>query len=462
MFVHSERPVNRPGVTASSREPNETPATPTNADRPALHPFFRHGIGQPAVREAALLVLVLIASVLALRGPAAEQEFSVDESRWIATSRYFWITFVDHDLFGEEWQPNYIVYTHPPVARYIIGFGLWLQGWDPDSLNGRYDSLEGRLYNVRQGNIPSETLLQAARRVTLAFAIVSVALIYASARQLGGILAGLAAVALTLVNPLLTTVWTRALAESIVAAFGLLALAIAVPILPNVANLGRWAWTPLVIGAGLALSAASKLSGGLEALGLGVFALVQQGLAVWETHRTRGFRAWVDVTLMALVLFVAVNPLLYVMPVQRAINLVQHRHDEMEFQRSIFKGQAVPDEVGARIERVGRRAFDDYATPGGPSPISPDVVLVPLGMLVLGWRSVQELRRRVPGPAFLILCWIVLTYVVITPNLGFDSSHYFAPLVTANVIAGGVALAGVLGSTWRVGRARGNPDRRER
>lgn len=454
MFVHPERPVNRPGVTASSRDQDETAATSHNANQPARHPFFRHLVGHAAVRDAALLLLVAVASVLALRGPSAEQEFSVDESRWIATSRYFWITFVDHDLFGEAWQPNYIVYTHPPVARYIIGFGLWLQSWDPDTLNGRYDSLENRLYNLRQGNIPSAELLQAARKVTLVFAVASVALVYVIARQLGGIVAGLAAVSLTLVNPLLTTVWTRALAESIVAGFGLLALAVAIPILPNVANLGRWAWTPLVIGAALALSAASKLSGGLEALGLGLFAVVQQGLAVLETRRTRGARAWVDVTLIAVVLFVAVNPLLYLMPIQRAINLVQHRHDEMELQRSVFTAQAVPDRLGARIERVGRRAFEDYATPGRPLPISPDAVLVPLGLVVLTWRSIRELRRRVPGPAFLIVCWVVLTYLVITPSLGFDSSHYFAPLVMANVIVGGVALAAVVTGVWRLGRAR--------
>ena len=91
------------------------------------------------------------------------------------------------------------------------------------------------------------------------------ALIYVVARQLGGLLAGLAAAALTLVNPLLTTVWTRALAESIVAAFGLLALALALWVMPHVATLGRRAWLPLALGAALALSAATKLSGGIGA-----------------------------------------------------------------------------------------------------------------------------------------------------------------------------------------------------
>jgi len=217
--------------------------------------------------------------------------------------------------------------------------------------------------------------------------VASVALIYLIARQLGGVVAGLTAAILTLVNPLLTTVWTRALAESIVAAFGLLALAIAIWVMPRAANLGRRAWLPLVIGAALALSAASKLSGGLSAVGLGLYALVQQGFAVWQTRRTRGARAWVDAAMMAVVLFVAVNPLLYLMPVQRAIALIQHRHDEMEFQRSVFTSQSVPDELPARIERVASRTFDDYATPAGPLPVSPDVVLVTVGVLLLARQS---------------------------------------------------------------------------
>src|SRR6185369_15321603 len=102
---------------------------------------------------------------------------------------------------------------------------------------------------LREGNIPDDDLLQAARSVTTIFALASVALIYLIARQLGGVVAGLTAVILTLVNPLLTTVWTRALAESIVAAFGLLALAIAIWIMPRADDLGRRAWLPLVIGA---------------------------------------------------------------------------------------------------------------------------------------------------------------------------------------------------------------------
>src|SRR4051812_725400 len=137
----------------------------------------------PAV-EAALLLVVLVVAAGVLRGPSLSQRFTIDESRWIATSRYFWITFVQRDLFGPGGAPSYIVLPQPPVARYAIGFGLWLQGWRDDQLNGRYDSLRSASYNARAGNIPSPRLLAAARRVTFPLAVGAVVLIYAAGRLL--------------------------------------------------------------------------------------------------------------------------------------------------------------------------------------------------------------------------------------------------------------------------------------
>ena len=432
MFVHRRPVVNRSGVTAISRPALRSPGF--SAIPGAL-------AARPLVRDLVIVLVVAVVAFMVLRGPSVDQGFTVDESRWIATSRYFWITFVDRDIYGSAWQPNYLVYTHPPVARYLIGFGLWLQGWEPDQLNGRYDSLQSRAFNQRAGNVPELDLLWAARRVTLVFAVVSVVLLYVVGRILAGPLAGLAAVGFALVNPLLTSVWTRALAESIIGVFGLLALALALYAMPRVGSGCVRAWLPLTLGAVLALAAATKLNGGLGALGMSLFGVVQQTQALLRTRRTIGLRSWVDVVLSAVILFVAVNPLLYVSPAERIVGLVQHRQDEMEFQRSVFTSQAVPDDLAARVARVARRAFHTYATPRGPLPLSPDVVLVPIGLAVLLWRAVLDLRRAASGPPLLFLCWLGATYAVVTPNLGFDSSHYFAPLVALNVLTIGVAVA---------------------
>lgn len=434
MFGYRNAAVNVSSVTAASRTPARPDAVGP-ARRPALGRWWR---------ELALVALVAAIAAAVLQGPSRSQPFSIDESRWIATSRYFWITFVDGDLFGPAWQPNYIVMTHPPLARYTIGLGLWLQGWEPDQLNGRYDSLRSRAVNERAGNVPSRELLADARRVTYLFAVAAVVLLYAVARQLGGGVAGLFAVAFALGNPLLTTVWTRALAESIVATYSLLALWLALRTLPRVTLRAAVSWQPLALGTALALAAATKLTGALGSLGLSLFVLVQQGFAIASTGRTAGLRYWVDVAIAATIVFVAVNPLLYLQPAERIVLLVQHRQDEMEFQRSTFSDQAVPDSLAARVQRVARRVFDTHATPHGSLSLAPDAPLVLVGLGLLAWRTACEIRGRRPGPALLFVCWSAATYAAITANLGFDSSHYYAPLVALNAVIVAVALeAGV-------------------
>ena len=100
MFVHRRSAVNPSGVTALSRRSPPPLRFSTQ---------FTDLAARPLLREGAILVLVAVAALLVLRGPSVDQAFSVDESRWIATSRYFWITFVDRDLFGPAWQPNWSV-----------------------------------------------------------------------------------------------------------------------------------------------------------------------------------------------------------------------------------------------------------------------------------------------------------------------------------------------------------------
>jgi len=77
------------------------------------------------------------------------------------------------------------------------------------------------------------------------------------------------------------------------------------------------------------------------------------------------------------------------------------------------------------------------------------VVLVSVGLGLLARRAYRELRRRAPGPSLLFLCTVLASYLVVTPNLGFDSTHYYAPLVTLNMVLGGSALAAGLGLAWR-------------
>jgi hypothetical protein len=155
------------------------------------------------------------------------------------------------------------------------------------------------------------------------------------------------------------------------------------------------------------------------------------------------------------IVFVAVNPLLYGNTGDRIVGLIQHRQDEMQFQRTVFNTQAVPDDLESRVRRVAQRAFDTYGTPRGTLPYPPDAVLMVAGPAVLTWRAIAELRNGRSGASLLFLFWLGTTYAVITPNLGFDSSHYYAPLVTLNAITSGVFVgAATIEIAQLAGRAR--------
>ena len=52
-----------------------------------------------------------------------------------------------------------------------------------------------------------------------------------------------------------------------------------------------------------------------------------------------------------------------------------------------------------------------------------------------------RVRTTFTSTAPLFLCWVAAVYAGSTINLGFDSSHYYAPLVLLNVVLDAVALS---------------------
>ena len=412
-------------------------------------PVERWRLRRGLVTEAALVLMLAIVAVIVLMEQGERQQFSVDESRWISTSRYYWITFVDRDLFGPAWEPNYIVLTHPPVARYVIGLGLSLQGWQPEELNGRYDTDRSRDYNRRAGNIPTEELLYDARRVVLFFAVGATLLLYPIGRALAGPLAGGARVLVVLAHPLLATVWTRALAESVLAFLTLLGFWLAIQVAArSERQRAHFLWS-VALGVSVGLATATKLTGALLAFGLVLFVALRQA-AHWSIDRTwRGVGSWIDAALTAVLAFVFVNPLLYPHPVLRTLMLFEHRLEEMEYQALGTPRQAVPEDLLVRAEIVYRRTFVEFGIFDSWLGLPLDAPLAALGFGIAAFAVWRALRRReTPGPMALLACWTISVYGISTANLGFDSSHYFAPTALVGVVLQAVALATLLAALW--------------
>lgn len=424
----------------------ETPEAPCAVRTPG-----RSRLGWYA--EIALVLGLAIMTVLVLRHQSTVQGVTVDESRWIATSEYFWITILDRDVFGPDWRPNYIVLTHPPVARYLIGFGLWLQGWTPDQLNGRFDNDHNFAWNRAAGNIPSPELLADARATVLVFAVGAVVLLYLIGRLVAGPVAGATVVVLTVWNPLLSTLWTRALAEAMLAFFSLLALLLAMLVAPRLARGKPIPGTTILMGSALALATATKLSGVMGVLGVAMFAVLQAASELWHHRRLPRWPGWLDAALAAIIVFTAVNPLLYVDPIGRTLMLFDHRLDEMEDQAAGAPRLAVSSEPSARIQLVQRRVFNEFGTISERTEVPVDAALAIVGLATTILATWDALRRGAPpGPLTLLLCWSVSTFTISIAALGFNSTHYYAPLVTISVMLGGIAAATLVRWTPRVVR----------
>ena len=221
MFVHRRAGVNRSGVTASSRRdadfaPSCAPAASGLAARPA------RPRGSPSWCWS------LVAAVLVLRGPSISQGF-IDRREPLDLHQPL---LLDHLRRPRPVRPGLaaeLPRLHPPAGRALPDR---LRPLAPGLAAGsaqrplRQPPEPGR---TTSGRATSRTSTCSGRRAGSRSCSPSRRSCWStsSARILGGSLAGVAAAALALVNPLLTTVWTRALAESIVAAFGLLALALA-------------------------------------------------------------------------------------------------------------------------------------------------------------------------------------------------------------------------------------------
>jgi Dolichyl-phosphate-mannose-protein mannosyltransferase len=405
----------------------------------------------PWRRFGPLLALTLLAGIILYR-PATQQSFTVDESRWIATSRYFWTTFIERDVVGPAWQPNYLVLTQPPVGRYLIGFGLWLQGWTPEQLNGRYAADRSYQTNVAAGNLPGPALLMAARRVSFVLAVGSALLIYGVAREMAGPVAGLTAFGLTVFNPLLSTLWTRALGEAPLAFFSLLALLLA---LKAVSRLSGPRVGPAVgAGVALGLATATKLSGILCGIGFAAFAALRELVTWYRLRRVPHVLPWLYLGVVAVSVFIFANPLLYPDPVTRSAMLFWYRRDEMQQQRLYAPTRAAPDTLGGRAQVTAQRVFGTYASGRGslPVPVLADSILFVAGLALLLVSVSREAAARRLGRATLFLCWLVAAYVVVVVNLGVDSSHYYVQLITGNIVVEALAVAG--GMSWLAHRAR--------
>jgi len=150
-------------------------------------------------------------------------EFHPDESQWIATSNTF-EAYLKLEIRSPVWEPSYWTLTQPPVARYFIGAGRLIGGIHRPDLNRAWNFDRGTEFNIQKGAMPSDRLLWWSRLPMAGLAVISMALVFILLRTSAYPLAAYVWIWLVTINPYFLLHLRRAMGESCLVFFTILAV----------------------------------------------------------------------------------------------------------------------------------------------------------------------------------------------------------------------------------------------
>jgi hypothetical protein len=390
----------------------------------------------------AVTALGLLFAALSVFGVAATRvEVRSDERLYLDRTRYFAYLFLQHDVSRSEWGDNESTHSHPMLADFIVGAGLWARGYrlPPD----------GILPPAR--SVPN-ALMTEARMPMATFAVGAVGVLYLLGRALGGPVAGLTAAALMVAGPLERVDLVQARAESPLAFFLLLALLLGVLGARRGGGGGLPSGWALALGLALGLGLGTKLTaalGLLAVLGWGALIAVvaaRQGgtsgagrlVCAW-----RAGRGWGLALLVALGTFVGTDPHLYPGPIEHTSHLIKERRAEMLRQQPLYPGHAVRNPLN-RPGRVLRASLIEE-TWGGSRGFPLEAALAGGGALALalavrrGWRETGY-----PPSEGLVLLTVFVYFVGISVGLEMAWPRYFLPTHILGTILCGRGASAVI------------------
>jgi len=175
--------------------------------------------------ELIFILIVLMGGLKELDKRKYLPVYDPDEIAWVFTGYYFNLYFLRFDLFHPDWD-DYEAFDHPPLAKYIVGGNLFLEGYTIDSLepkrllNSIPISQFQTYLHLLTPNVPNpKTVIPSTRSVIFLFALSSLFLIYIFMRTSYGILPAFISTLLIIGNPIFSLTSTRILADPILLFF---------------------------------------------------------------------------------------------------------------------------------------------------------------------------------------------------------------------------------------------------
>ena len=176
--------------------------------------------------ELIFILLIVLGGLKTLEKAKYLPVYDSDEVSWIFTGYYFNLYFLQFNLFHEDWN-DYEAFDQPPLAKYIVGGTIFLNGYTIDSLEPkRFINTMVPLVSPQKAfdlvtpKVPNpKVVIPSLRSVIFAFALSSLLLIYIFLRTSYGILPAFITTSLIVSNPIFSLISTRILADPILLFF---------------------------------------------------------------------------------------------------------------------------------------------------------------------------------------------------------------------------------------------------
>jgi len=349
------------------------------------------------MKKETILKIVEIIAIIGLLGASyfrniQSVEFHKDESHWIATS-YMFEAYFRGEFWSDAWRDSQPTVTNPPVPRYIIGIGRFIGGYRIPDLNRRWDYEHNRNFNVRKGAMPSDGLLWWSRLPMAILAVLSILIGFFLIKEIAGRIAAYIWVTLGAVSSFFLLQTRRAMAESPILFFVMLATFFCYRALKNLqqeANGVRWKAYLYMGLSGLCLG----LAGESKMNGLSVVAGVILSIAIvlWKERETVGrkIRRILSlsalITIVTVIVFWGIYPYLWPDLAGRTIKIFTNRVEEMRYQNI----NDAPDAINTMEQRLTifpMRIFEYYAVFDFKGALALNLILTTVGIVIVAKKA---------------------------------------------------------------------------
>ena len=369
-----------------------------------------------------------------------ERDFHRDEARWIHRAEYvrelanpfsdYWneSTWADGDTLDHRNRLR----AQPPVGSYLMGIGFLMQGQPLPDI-GFWNMDQDTEWNAQQGNMPSDAMLETARRTTATLAALTTVMIFLIGNRMTSTTGAAIGALFFAMHPLTIYLSTFAGSDAALVFFiGLSALLAA-----------RLAEKPGWIRA-IMLGVAIGLGGGVKLSPLGIamaLAVVGAVLMMWKAKNTsRLGMMLLAQPVIAGAVFVISYPYLWRNPVENSLNLLRYRTMSFDLQSSLWNQVAIASPLEA-IDRIWTRfSGDEWSLLGRWFGVGwpVETLLAVAGIVVL---ALLVIRRGLSSPTAMIAAVIGASTVITIVGVQVDWARYHWPILLAIAVCIGVAIS---------------------